>query len=175
MKKVKFRQQKEDGSWKEGEREVYHHGNAATVLLYNRDERKVVLTKQFRLPAYLNGHGTGMLLETCAGLVDGDESPEETMKREIMEETGYAIDHLEKAGAVFTSAGSLTEQLFLFTAPYTDAQRKEAGGGLEEEGEDLDVVTMSFEEVKDLWQSGRIEDAKMLLLVQHALLKGILT
>jgi len=175
LRKVHFEQRKGNGDWQQQVREVYDHGNAATVLLYNPEEKKVVLTRQFRLPAYLNGHPDGYLLETCAGLLEEGEAPAATMQREILEETGYEIGELEAVGAVYTSAGSLTEKLFLFLARYRAGQKKEEGGGLEAEGENLEVLTLGFEEVNALWRSGGIEDAKMLLLVQHALLKGIIS
>lgn len=111
----------------QAKREVLDHGNAVSALLYNPKQKKVLLTRQFRLPAYLNGHASGYLLETCAGLMDNDKDPMEAMKREAEEETGFEILEMEKVAQVYSSAGALTEMLYLFIAPYNQRSRKSEG------------------------------------------------
>ena len=126
-------------------REVYDHGNAVAVLLYNMEKKTVLLTRQFRLPTYLNGNPSGELLEACAGIIEDGESPDTTIKREILEETGYKIDEVEKVLEAYSSAGVLTELLHLYLAPYKEEQKKKNGGGLKEEGEDIKMVEIDFE------------------------------
>jgi nudix-type nucleoside diphosphatase (YffH/AdpP family) len=156
------------------QREVYDHGNAATALLYNREHRSIILTRQFRLPTYLNGNKDGFLLETCAGLLEEGEDPATTMKREILEETGYAVNKVEKVFEAYTSAGSLTELVHFYIAAYNGSQKKEEGGGLEEEGEDIRVIEMPFENALSMMERGEIRDIKAILLLQYALLKELL-
>jgi len=174
LKKVSFDLKKKDGTWETQEREVYHHGNAATALLYNKAQRTIILTRQFRVPTYLNGNPTGMLLETCAGLLEEGEDPDETIIREIKEETGYAIDAVQKIYEAYTSAGSLTELLYLYIAEYKKEQKVSTGGGLPDEGEEIKIVELDFDEALQLMDSGGIKDVKTILLLQYARLKQIL-
>jgi len=174
LKKVSFDLKKKDGTWQTQEREVYDHGNAATALLYNKAQRTIILTRQFRVPTYLNGNPTGMLLETCAGLLEEGEDPDETIIREIKEETGYAIDAVQKIYEAYTSAGSLTELLYLYIAQYKKEQKVSTGGGLEDEGEEIKIVELDFDEALQLMDSGGIKDVKTILLLQYARLKQIL-
>ncbi len=174
LKKVSFDLKKKDGTWETQEREVYDHGNAATALLYNKAQRTIILTRQFRVPTYLNGNPTGMLLETCAGLLEEGEDPDETIIREIKEETGYAIDAVQKIYEAYTSAGSLTELLYLYTAEYRKEQKVSTGGGLPDEGEEIKIVELDFDEALQLMDRGGIKDAKTILLLQYARLKQIL-
>lgn len=157
----------------EQEREVYDHGDAVAVLLYNVESGMVLLTKQFRLPSFLNGNPSGELLEVCAGLVEEGESPETTLKREILEETGFSIEKVEKVCEAYSSAGVLTELLHLFIAPYSPEQKKEEGGGLKEEGEHIELVELSFEKAFDMIKTGEIKDAKTILLLQHIAIKKV--
>jgi nudix-type nucleoside diphosphatase (YffH/AdpP family) len=143
---------------------VYDHGNAVAVLLYNKQKGTVLLTRQFRLPAYLND-GEGMLLEACAGLVENGEEPEATMKREIKEEMGYEIEQLQKIFEVYSSPGSLKELLFLFVGEYDQQQKVADGGGLKDEGEDIEVVEMPLAEAIEKASSGQIRDAKTVILI----------
>ena len=174
LKKVSFDLKKKDGTWETQEREVYDHGNAATALLYNKAQRTIILTRQFRVPTYLNGNPTGMLLETCAGLLEEGEDPDETIIREIKEETGYAIDAVQKIYEAYTSAGSLTELLYLYIAEYKKEQKVSTGGGLPDEGEEIKIVELDFDEALQLMDSGGIKDVKTILLLQYARLKQIL-
>src|SRR6476659_3887385 len=139
LKKIKFERTKKDGNIQSQEREVYDHGNAVAAMLYNKQKGTVLLTRQFRLPAWLN-EGDGMLLEACAGHVEKGEEPEETMKREIREEMGYEVNSLRKIFEVYSSPGSLKELLILFIGEYSKDQKVEEGGGLKEEGEDIEVI-----------------------------------
>ena len=174
LKKVSFDLKKKDGTWETQEREVYDHGNAATALLYNKAQRTIILTRQFRVPTYLNGNPTGMLLETCAGLLEEGEDPDETIIREIKEETGYAIDAVQKIYEAYTSAGSLTELLYLYIAEYRKEQKVSTGGGLPDEGEEIKIVELDFDEALQLMDSGGIKDVKTILLLQYARFKQIL-
>ena len=168
LQKVKFTIENGKES-QDQEIEVYDHGDAVAVLLYNMENRTVLLTKQFRLPTYFNGNPSGDLLEACAGIIEKGETPETTIKREILEETGYKIDEVEKVLEAYSSAGVLTELLHLFLAPYHESQKKKDGGGLEEEGEHIDLVEMEFEKAYSMMRSGGIKDAKTIMLLQHFL------
>jgi GDP-mannose pyrophosphatase NudK len=165
LKKIQFERTTMGGGIQSQEREVYDHGNAVAALLYNREKRTVLLTRQFRLPAYLND-GDGMLWEACAGMVEKGEEPEATMKREIREEVGYEITALQKIYEVYSSPGSLKELLILFVGEYNPDQKASEGGGLKEEGEDIEVVEMPLQEALKKTNSGEIKDAKTVLLIQ---------
>jgi len=174
LKRYTYEMQMSNGEKETLQREVYDHGNAATALMYNREHRSIILTRQFRLPTYLNGNKDGFLLETCAGLLEEGEDPATTMKREILEETGYAVNKVEKVFEAYTSAGSLTELVHFYIAAYNGSQKKEEGGGLEEEGEDIRVIEMPFENALSMMERGEIRDIKAILLLQYALLKELL-
>ena len=174
LKQVEFDIQKSDGEWQNLKREVYDHGNAVAVLLYNTEIRTVILVKQFRLPTYINGNPTGMLTEVPAGLLDKNEGPDTAIIREVKEQTGYEIDKVEKVFEAYSSAGSLTELIHYYVASYKAEQKKSEGGGLADEGEMVTVMEVSFEDVAAMVKKGEIKDAKTLLLVQHALLKNFL-
>lgn len=174
LKRIDFDIQKKNGEWEEQKREVFDHGNAVTVLLYNTEKKTVLMTRQFRIATYVNGNKDGMLLEIPAGLIDGNEPPEEAILREIKEETGYEIPEVRKVYEAYSSAGSLTELIYYYVAPYTDEQKVSKGGGLEEEGEEVKVIEMHFDEAVQKMESGAIQDAKTILLLQYALLKNLL-
>lgn len=165
LKKVTYEQRRRDGSWQQQQREVYDAASGASVLLYNRERRTVVLTRQFRLGARLNG-SDGFLLEAAAGVLDG-AAPEERVKAEAREETGYEIAQVEPVMQLFVSPGSLTERNHLFVAEYDPARRAGPGGGKAEEGEDIDVVEMDFDDALALVETGGINDAKTVLLLLH--------
>lgn len=173
FKRIDFDLQKKNGEWQSQKREVFDHGNAVTVLLYNPEEKTVLLTKQFRIATYVNGNADGMLLETPAGLLDENESPEEAMLREIREETGYALTSVQKVFEAYSTPGSVTELIHYFVAPYRKDQKQGEGGGLEEEGEDVTVVELPFAEAVQMMNNGSIRDAKTLLLLHYALLKKL--
>jgi nudix-type nucleoside diphosphatase (YffH/AdpP family) len=162
-----------DGTWQRQEREAYDRGNGAGVLLYNSRSRTIVLTRQFRLPTFVNGVEDGMMLEVPAGLLDGRD-PAEAIRREVEEETGYTIEAPVKVTDCFASPGSVTERLHLFVAEYDPASRPTAGGGLAEEGEDIEVVEMDFDAALAAVGSGEIRDAKTILLIYHARVHGLL-
>ncbi|HEU4633330.1 MAG TPA: NUDIX domain-containing protein [Flavisolibacter sp.] len=174
LKNIHFDLQKEDGSWEAQEKEVYERSNSATALLYNKERHTVILTQQFRLPTYLNGNPSGMLLETCAGLLDKGEDPEDTIKREIEEETGYVVHTVQKVYEAYTSAGALTELSHLYVAEYNQKQKASEGGGLKEEKEDIKIVELSFDEAIRMMNEGAIRDVKALILLQYARLNQLL-
>jgi len=166
LKKVTYEQLRRDGGWQEQQREVYDAASGAAVLLYNRERRTVVLTRQFRLGARLNGHD-GFLLEAAAGVLDDDAPPAERARIEAREETGYEVERLEPVMQLFPSPGSLTEKIHLFVAEYDPARRCGDGGGKPEEGEDIEVVEMDFDDALALIDTGGIVDAKTVLLLLH--------
>lgn len=174
LKEVEFEKQKKDGLWETQKRQVFDHGNAVTVLLYNQEKKTVVLTKQFRIAIYGNGNQDGMLLETPAGLIEKDEAPETSIRREIKEETGYELPLVHKVFEAYSSAGILTELIHFYVAPYTDAQKTGEGGGLPEEGEELTVVELNFQDALAMVERGEIRDAKTILLLQHAAVQQLL-
>jgi len=173
LKQIDYELQQKNGEWENQKREVFDHGNAVSAVLYNKEQKTVSLTRQFRIATYVNGNTSGMLTETCAGLIDKNESPEETIKREIQEETGYTVEEIQKAGQAYTSAGSLTELLYLYVAPYTKDQKVSEGGGLKKEGENVEVIEMPFDEAIQMLENGDIQDAKTIILLQYARLKGL--
>jgi nudix-type nucleoside diphosphatase (YffH/AdpP family) len=167
LNKVTFDYQKKDDSWISHKREVYDRGNGAAILLYNLKQKTILLTRQFRLPTYLNGNKSGMMLEVCAGLLDLD-SPEECIIRETEEETGYRILKAKKIMQAYTSPGAVTEILHLFIGEYDESMKINEGGGLESEQENIEVIELSFEEAYNKIGSGEINDAKTLILLQYA-------
>lgn len=172
LKKYTFDFLRRDGSWQRQTREAYDRGNGATVLLYNRQKRSVILVRQFRLPAWLNQHD-GFLLEAAAGLLDNLD-PETRIKAEAEEETGYRLDNVEKVLEAFMSPGSVTEKLHFFIAEYHDDQHTGTGGGVEEEGEDVETVELRFEEAMRAIKEGKIVDAKTIMLLQYLALEGVM-
>lgn len=173
LKKVTFTIKKENGDTETQSREAYDRGNGAVVLLYNTHSKNVILTKQFRLPTYINGNPTGMLIEACAGLLDND-NPEDCVKREAEEETGYKISKVGKIFEAYMSPGSVTEILHFFIAEYSDDMKINDGGGLEDEGENIEVLQLPFDETLSMIDNGEIKDAKTIMLLQHLRLKNIL-
>lgn len=147
-------------------REVYDRGDGAAILLYNLETRRVILTRQFRLPSYLNRNSSGMLIEVCAGLLDGDD-PEVCARRECLEETGYKLDKLEKVTESYMSPGAITEILHLYVAEFTDSMKQTIGGGLDSEQEDIEVMDMDFDEAFSYVLNGKIRDAKTIILLQY--------
>ena len=161
----------DDGTWTTQSRETYDRGNGATILLYDAARRTVLLTSQFRYPAYINGHPDGMLLETAAGLLD-DDDPETAIRREAIEETGHEVGEVTHVFDVFMSPGSVTERLHFYAAPYSADTRRTAGGGLAYEGEHITVVEVGIDEALDMIADGRIADAKTIMLLQWSVLRG---
>jgi GDP-mannose pyrophosphatase NudK len=167
LRKVTFRLRKRDGTWETQSREAYDRGNGATVLPYDPRRGTVILTRQFRLPTFVNGNETGMLIETCAGLLD-DENPWQCIARELREETGFEIHSAKKVMEAYMSPGSVTEILHFFVAEYTPSQRASAGGGVEEE--DIEVLELTIDEAQAKVASGEIRDGKTIMLLQYAAL-----
>lgn len=171
LRKVTFEYRKKDGAWETQNREAYDRGNGATILLYNRQQRTVILTEQFRMPTYVNGNSSGMLIEACAGLLDLD-NPEDCIRRETEEETGYKVTHVRKVFEAYMSPGSVTEMLYFFVAEYSKDMKISAGGGLEHDQENIDVLELPFEEALAMVADGRIRDGKTIMLLQYAQIQG---
>jgi len=162
-----------NGSWQTQTREAYDRGNGAVILLYNVEQRSVILTRQFRLPTFVNGNASGMLIEACAGLLDKD-SPEDCIRREVEEETGYKLSHVRKIFEAYMSPGSVTEILYFFVAEYAADMKVHEGGGVAHEQEEIEVLELPFEKALAMIDNGDIRDAKTIMLLQHLRLKGIL-
>lgn len=173
LNKVTYDILKNDGTTETQSREAYDRGNGAVILLYNKVSNTVILTRQFRLPTYINGNSTGMLIEACAGLLDND-NPEDCIKRETEEETGYKISKVEKVFEAYMSPGSVTEILHFFIAEYSNEMKIADGGGLEEEGENIEVLELPFNQALSMIDNGEIIDAKTIMLLQYLRLKNII-
>ena len=169
LRKFSYDLIKRNGERQPQTREVYDRGNGATILLYSKIKKTVLLIKQFRMPTYVNGNSTGMLLETCAGLLDND-SPEDCIRKEAIEETGFAVGKVDKLFEAYMSPGSVTEIVHFFAAEYDESQRQNAGGGVEDE--DIDVLEVPFGQALDMIKDGRIKDGKTIMLLQYAQIQG---
>ncbi|HEY5798984.1 MAG TPA: NUDIX domain-containing protein [Burkholderiaceae bacterium] len=172
LKTTAFDYRRADGTWQRQHRETYDRGNGATVLLSNRAQQSVILTRQFRFPTYINGLTDGMLIETAAGLLD-DASPEQRIRLEAEEETGYRVHDVRKVFEAYMSPGSVTEKLYFFVAEYDADTRVGRGGGLEAEGEDIEVLELKLTDALAMIEAGAIQDGKTIMLLQHAALKGL--
>lgn len=172
LNKVTFDYQKKDDSWITQKREVYDRGNGAAILLYNTQQKTVILTRQFRLPTYLNGNDSGMMIEVCAGLLDED-NPEQCIIRETEEETGYRLTKVTKIMQTYMSPGAVTEILYLFVGAYDQSMKVSEGGGVAHEQENIDVLEMPYEEAYAMIASGQIQDAKTIMLLQHAKINNL--
>jgi nudix-type nucleoside diphosphatase (YffH/AdpP family) len=166
LKKTTFDFLRRDGTWQRQSRETYDRGNGAVILLYNLERQSVVLTRQFRYPAFVNGHN-GMLIEAPAGLLDM-ATPEDRIKAEVEEETGYHVEHVRRIFEAFMSPGSVTEKLHFFVAAYDSGSRKAAGGGNPAEGEDIEVLELLIKDAMLASESGEIADGKTIMLLQYA-------
>ena len=173
LRKIIYEYQKKDGSSQVQTREAYDRGNGATILLYNKAKQTVILTRQFRMPTYVNGNSDGMLIETCAGLLDKD-NPEDCIRKETEEETGYKVTDIRKIFEVYMSPGSVTEMLYFFIAEYADNMKVNEGGGIEHEEEHIEVLEIEFQHALDMIENGEIKDAKTIMLLQYLRLKQIL-
>ncbi|MET9188718.1 NUDIX domain-containing protein [Streptomyces tendae] len=171
LRRTTFDYRRRDGRWETQRRETYDRGNGAVVLPYDTARGRVLLTRQFRYPAYVNDHPDGMLVEAAAGLLDADD-PVEAVRRESAEELGVVLGPLTHVLDAYMSPGSVTERLHFFAAPYTPADRTGAGGGVEEEGEDIEVLELPFAEALAMTRDGRIADGKTVMLLQWAALDG---
>lgn len=166
--------QKQNGNWEKRKEEIIERGNAVAALLYNKEAGTIILTQQFRIATYINGNKSGMLAEACAGLINGNESPEEAIIREIKEETGYAVTDVQKVYQAYSSAGVLTELLYLYVASYSANQKVSPGSGLEQEKEEINIIELPFAEAIKILEKGGIQDAKTIILLQYAQLKGLM-
>ncbi|MEV3858631.1 NUDIX domain-containing protein [Streptomyces sp. NPDC050095] len=171
LRRTTFDYRRRDGRWETQQRETYDRGNGAVVLPYDIERGRVLLTRQFRYPAYVNGHPDGMLVEAAAGLLDADD-PYTAIRRESAEELGVTLGPLTHVLDAYMSPGSVTERLHFFAAPYAPADRTGPGGGVEEEGEDIEVLELPFAEARAMCRDGRIADAKTVMLLQWAALDG---
>lgn len=172
LKKTSFDYLHSNGQWQRLHRETYDRGDGATLLLFNRARGTVVLTRQFRFPAFANGLPDGMLVEACAGLLD-DEAPQAAIRREVQEETGFRIHMPRKVFEAFMSPGSVTERLHFFVAEYEAKDRIDEGGGDASEGEDIEVLELTLDQALLMIRSGAIQDGKTIMLLQHAALVGL--
>lgn len=166
LKKTTFDFLRSNGTWQRQSRETYDRGNGATILLYNLERRTVILTRQFRYPAFVNGHDE-LLIEVPAGLLD-EASPEERIRLEAEEESGYRVQHVQKIFEAFMSPGSVTEKLYFFVAPYDATARLNDGGGVAAEGEDIETLELDIDDALAMISSGEIKDGKTIMLLQYA-------
>lgn len=171
LRKVTFDFLQKNGEWQTQSREAYDRGNGAVILLYNREQKTVILTEQFRMPTYLNGNETGMLIEACAGLLDSD-NPEDCIRRETEEETGFKINEIKRIFEVYMSPGSVTEILYFFVAEYLKEQKVNDGGGID--NEEINVLELDFEKALEMIKTGEIKDAKTIMLLQYAQINRLL-
>ncbi|MEO1058985.1 MAG: NUDIX domain-containing protein [Actinomycetota bacterium] len=167
LRRVDFDYRDSTGGWSSQQREAYDRGNGATLLLVDWGNERVVLTRQFRMPAYLNGHASGMLIETAAGLLDDDDA-ETAIRREVEEETGYRVRSVRPLFDLFMSPGSVTERVAFFVAEYTPDDKVSSGGGVADEHEDIEVIELHLDDALALVHSGEVRDAKTVLLLQWA-------
>ena len=170
LRKVTFDYQRKNGVWETQSREAYDRGNGATILLHNPAADTVILTRQFRLPTFVNGNPSGMLIEACAGLLD-DEHPDVAIVRETEEETGYRLTAVQRVLEAYMSPGSVTERLFFYLAEYSPATEQRAGGGIEEE--EIDVLELPLSQALAMVATGEIQDGKTIILLQHLRLQQL--
>jgi len=173
LRKVNYEFFGNNGKWEAHSREAYDRGNGATILLYNKAADSIILTRQFRMPTYLNGNPDGYLIEACAGLLDKD-NPEDCIKRETEEETGYKISSVQKVFEAYMSPGSVTEILYFFIAEYTKDMKVSDGGGVAEESENIEVLEITFNRALEMIKTGEIKDAKTIMLLQYAQINNLL-
>lgn len=169
LKVTAFDWRRNDGQWQTQHRETYDRGNGAALLPYNLASRTVILVRQFRYPAFVNGYDE-LLIEAAAGMLD-DASPEARIRAEAEEETGYRLGEVKKVFEAFMSPGAVTEKLHFFVAEYEPGMRVSAGGGIADEGEEIEVLELPIGEALAMIEDGRIVDAKTIMLLQHAALK----
>ena len=173
LRKITYDYLKRDGTWERQSREAYDRGNGAAILLYNTAQKTVILTRQFRMPTFINGNETGMMIEVCAGLLDTD-NPEDCIRRETEEETGYKITTVQKVFEAYMSPGSVTEILYFFIAEYSKSMKISDGGGIAHEQEEIEVLELDIERALQMIESGEIKDAKTIMLLQYLKYKQIL-
>ncbi len=173
LNKISFEVTHSDGTVSVQAREAYDRGNGATILLYNRKRRSVILTRQFRMPTFINGNESGYMIECCAGLLDKD-NPEDCIRRETEEETGFRVEKVRKVFEAYMSPGSVTELIYFFIAEYTAEMKVNAGGGLKSEDENIEVLEIPFDRALEMMTNGEIRDGKTIMLLQHAAIHNLL-
>ncbi|GAA3640877.1 NUDIX domain-containing protein [Flavivirga jejuensis] len=173
LKKLTFDYLMTNGKWVTQVREVYDRGDGAGILLYNKEKQTIILTKQFRMPTYVNDNDDGFLVEICAGMLDKD-NPKACIIRETEEEVGYRIKEIQKVYEAYSSPGVMTEKMHFFIGEYTDAMKVNDGGGLDSEHEDIDVLEMSFSEAVNMLNTGEIVDTRTIVLLQYAMIHKLL-
>ena len=173
LNKYRFDILSQKGDWATVEREVYDRGNGAAILLYDQARQTIILTRQFRLPSYVSGNESGDMIEVCAGLLDGD-NPEDCIRKETEEETGFRIDNVTKVFEAYMSPGAVTEIVHFFTGAYTHEMKVSEGGGLDDENEDIEVLELDFDTAYKMIATGEIKDAKTIMLMQHVKLIGVM-
>jgi nudix-type nucleoside diphosphatase (YffH/AdpP family) len=173
LKKITYSYSKKDGTRKTQVREAYDRGNGATILLYNKDQKTIILTRQFRLPTFINGNDSGMLIESCAGLLD-EKNPEDCIIKETEEETGYRIKDAHRIFELYMSPGAVTEVVYFFVAEYSESMKVTDGGGVENEEENIDVLEMNVDDALNMVDNGEIKDGKTIILLQYAKLHNLL-
>lgn len=173
LKKITYEYLKKDGTKQTQSREAYDRGNGATILLFNKLQKTVILTRQFRIPTYVNGNEDGMLIEACAGLLDKDNA-EDCIKRETEEETGYKVTDVRKIFEAYMSPGSVTEIVHFFVAEYSKSMKVNEGGGVEDEEENIEVLEMEIEVAMKMIETGEIKDGKTIMLLQYAKLHNLI-
>ncbi len=167
LNKINFDYQLKNGSWVNLSRESYDRGNGACILLYNKSKNTIILIKQFRMPTYTNKNLSGMMVEVCAGLLDGDQ-PEKCIIKETEEETGYKITSVKKIFESYMSPGAVTEIIHFFVAEYDETMKISVGGGLDVEHEDIEILEVDFKQALHMIKIGEIKDAKTIMLLQYA-------
>ena len=167
LRKITYQYKKKDNTWETQIREAYDRGNGAAILLYNKDNKTIILTRQFRMPTFLNGNENGMMIEVCAGVLD-QQNAEDCIRKEIEEETGYSIKDVHKIFEVYMLPGSVTEIVYFFVGEYSQDMKSSDGGGLADEQENIEVLEMLFDKAYRMIASGEIKDAKTIMLLQYA-------
>ena len=174
LNRIDYDYQFKNGSWKRLSRESYDRGDGTSILLYNKEKGTVILTKQFRMPAYANNKNDGMSIEVCAGAIDKNEPPEVCIIREVEEEVGYKIKSATKVLESYMSPGAVTEKMYCFIAEYTDEMKVNDGGGVESEDEEIEVMELPFQEAIQMMNDFKIIDAKTIMLLQYAQINNLL-
>ena len=173
LNNINFDYQLANGNWVNQSRESYDRGNGATILLYNREKKTIILIEQFRMPTYLNGNDKGLIIETCGGLLDGDD-PITCIIKETEEEVGYKIKNVKKVFEAYMSPGAVTEVIHFFIAEYTDNMKVSDGGGLDSEHEEIEILELDFNHALEMIKTGEIKDAKTIMLLQYAQINQVI-
>lgn len=174
LDRIDYDYQFKNGNWKRLSRETYNRGNGAAILLFNAEKGTVILTQQFRMPAFENDKNEGMSIEACAGAIDNNDKPLETILRETEEEVGYKISNAKQVLTAYTSPGALTEKMYLFVAEYSEEMKINEGGGLDSEDEEIDVLELPFSKAVEMIKNEEIIDAKTIMLLQYAQINMLL-